>query len=138
VLVAGYRYGALNLSEWFFGVGTATMPYSFVDYHLANPQSASEAFYSMSAVGALVQLVLTLANARFLWWPIHPIAFPVSAYWTTHHLMPSIFLAWAIKVLYRKTRPFFLGLILGHYVAGGLWIVIDGFTGMTANYLFYW
>jgi hypothetical protein len=147
VLITGYRYGALNLSEWFFGVGSATQPYSFVDFHLANPQPASEAFYSMSAVGGLVQLLLTLANARFLWWPIHPIAFPVSAYWTTHHLMPSIFIAWAIKsvvlhyggvVLYRKTRPFFLGLILGHYVAGGLWIVIDGFTGMTANYLFYW
>ncbi len=147
VLIIGYKYGALNLSAWFFGVGSATAPYSFIDYHLANPQGASPSFYAMTAIGGLVQLFLTLANARFLWWPIHPIAFPISAYWTTHHLMPSIFLAWAIKsvvlhyggvVLYRKTRPFFLGLILGHYVAGGLWIVIDGFTGMTANYLFYW
>ncbi len=30
------------------------------------------------------------------------------------------------------------GLILGHYAAGGLWILIDGFTGMTGNHLFYW
>ncbi|MBN63935.1 MAG: hypothetical protein CME20_21470, partial [Gemmatimonadetes bacterium] len=94
----------------------------------------------MALAGGTVQLALTLANARLFWWPIHPIAFPVSAYWTTHHLMPSIFLAWVIKsavlhyggvVLYRKTRPFFLGLILGHYLAGGLWILVDGFTGMT-------
>ena len=147
VLVVGYRYGALNLSEWCFGIGSATAPYSYVDYHLANPAGPSQAFYIMSGIGGIVQLMLTVANARFLWWPIHPVAFPVSAYWTTHHLMPSIFLAWAIKsvvlhyggvVLYRKTRPFFLALILGHYVAGGLWIVIDGFTGMTANHLFYW
>lgn len=147
VLITGYQYGALNLSVWFFGVGSATAPYAFIDYHLSNLMSASEEFYTLSLIGGAIQLALTVANARFLWWPIHPIAFPVSAYWTTHHLMPSIFLAWVIKsvvlhyggvVLYRKTRPFFLGLILGHYAAGGLWILIDGFTGMTGNHLFYW
>ncbi|MDP6175908.1 MAG: hypothetical protein QGF09_17240, partial [Rhodospirillales bacterium] len=66
---------------------------------------------------------------------------------TTHHLMPSIFVAWLVKLvvlryggvlLYRRTRPFFLGMILGHCVAGGLWIAIDACTGMTSNYLFYW
>ena len=147
VLITGYQYGALNLSVWFFGVGSATAPYAFIDYHLSNLMSASEELYTLSLIGGAIQLALTVANARFLWWPIHPIAFPVSAYWTTHHLMPSIFLAWVIKsvvlhyggvVLYRKTRPFFLGLILGHYAAGGLWILIDGFTGMTGNHLFYW
>ena len=147
VLIIGYEYGALNLSVWFFGPGAATAPYSFAAYHMTNPLPPSESFYTVSIAGALMQLLLTVANARFLWWPIHPIAFPISAFWTTHHLMPSIFIAWLIKavvlhyggvVLYRRTRPFFLGLILGHYVAGGLWIVIDGFTGMTANYLFYW
>ena len=147
VLLTGYQYGALNLSVWFFGVGSATAPYSFIDYHISNPLPASDSFYSLTAIGGLVQLLLALANARFLWWPIHPIAFPVSAYWTTHHLMPSIFLAWIVKsvvlhyggvVLYRKIKPFFLGLILGHYVAGGLWILIDAFTGMTGNHLFYW
>ena len=147
VLYTGYQHGALNLSVWFFGVGSATAPYTFLDYHLSNLRSASEEFYLLSLIGGLVQLALTLANSRFLWWPVHPIAFPVSAYWTTHHLMPSIFLAWVIKsvvlhyggvVLYRKVRPFFLGLILGHYAAGGLWILIDGFTGMTGNHLFYW
>jgi hypothetical protein len=61
--------------------------------------------------------------------------------------MPSIFIAWMIKsaVLryggprwYRKTLPFFLGMILGQYISGGMWIIIDGFTGMTDNYLFFW
>ncbi len=147
VLQLGYQYGAINLSVWFFGLGASTAPYSYTAHHVANPQSSSSAFYTVAGLGALAQGLLTLASARFVWWPIHPVAFPVSAFWTTHHLMPSIFLAWAIKVvvlryggvvLYRKTRPFFLGLILGHYVAGGLWSAIDGFTGMTANHLFYW
>ena len=60
---------------------------------VANPLAASSSFYWVSGAGALVQLLLLVAHSRFLWWPIHPIAFPVSAFWTTHHLMPSIFLA---------------------------------------------
>ena len=36
VLLTGYQYGALNLSVWFFGVGAATAPYAFIDYHLSN------------------------------------------------------------------------------------------------------
>jgi hypothetical protein len=147
VLRLGYQHGALNLSFWFFGYEAATEPYTFAAYHLGNPQGATAAFWQVAGLGALVQVLLTLAYQRFLWWPIHPIAFPVSATWTTHHLMPSIFLAWLVKTAvlryggvtwYQRTRPFFLGLILGHYVAGGLWILIDGFTGKTANYLFYW
>ena len=147
VLKIGYTHGALNLSFWFFGPASATTPYSFTAYHTTNPASPSSAFYGVAALGALAQFLLMFASQRFIWFPIHPIAFPVSGLWTTHHLMPSIFLAWLVKTvvlryggvtLYRKTRPFFLGLILGHYVAGGLWIVIDGFTGMTGNYLFYW
>jgi hypothetical protein len=54
----------------------------------------------------------------------------------------SIFLAWAVKSIvlryigpkgYRTTRWFFMGLILGQFVVGGIWLVIDGFTGMTGN-----
>ena len=56
-------------------------------------------------------------------------------------------MAWLCKVLvlkyggarwYRRTKPFFLGMILGQYASGGMWIVIDGFTGMQGNYLFFW
>ncbi|MFH1570633.1 MAG: DUF6785 family protein [Gemmatimonadota bacterium] len=147
VLVLGYRHGALNLSFWFFGESPATGPYAFAAFHLANPRAIAGEFLGVAGLGGAVQLLLIMASKRWLWWPIHPIAFPVSAMWTAHHLMPSIFLAWLIKTVvlryggvrwYRGTRPFFLGLILGHYVTGGLWIVIDGFTGMTGNHLFFW
>ena len=58
----------------------------------------------------------------------------------------DIFLAWLIKAavlkyggpgLYRKTRPFFLGLILGQFVIAGVWLIIDYFTGMTDNVVFW-
>jgi hypothetical protein len=147
ILLVGYEHGALNLSVWFFGQGTATAPYTFTSYHVANPTDASWDFFGVAGLGGAAQWFLTLASKRWLWFPIHPIAFPISAMWTTHHLMPSIFIAWLVKTvvlryggvtLYRSTRPFFLGLILGHYAAGGLWCVIDAFTGMTGNHLFFW
>ncbi len=147
ILTVGYQHGALNLSAWFFGAGAATAPYGFAAYHLTNPTPVSWEFFGVAGLGGATQLLLTLASKRWLWWPLHPIAFPIGAMWTAHHLMPSIFLAWLVKTTvlryggvtwYRKTRPFFLGLILGHYVAGGLWCIIDGFTGMTGNYLFFW
>ncbi len=147
ILLVGYQHGALNLSVWFFGEGAATAPYKFTAHHLTNPTTASWDFFGVAGMGGAAQWLMTMASKRWLWFPIHPIAFPISAMWTTHHLMPSIFIAWLVKsvvlryggvTLYRRTRPFFLGLILGHYAAGGLWCVIDGFTGMTGNHLFFW
>jgi len=34
---------------------------------------------------------------------------------------------------YRATRWFFLGMILGQFVVGGIWLVVDGISGMTGN-----
>jgi len=58
-----------------------------------------------------------------------------------------MFFAWIAKLatlhyggvrLYNSVKPLFLGLILGQYLTGGLWLVIDGLMGKQANYLFYW
>ena len=58
----------------------------------------------------------------------------------------SIFLAWLVKLmvmkyggpsLFRRIRPFFLGFILGQYVISGIWLIIDFFTGMTDNSVFW-
>ena len=57
-----------------------------------------------------------------------------------------MFLAWLIKVvvvryggvaLYRKTRPFFMGMIAGHIVPGGIYLFCDHFTGMVGNVIFW-
>ena len=64
----------------------------------------------------------------------------------TNYISFSVFLAWLIKLIilkyggpayFRKARPFFLGLIAGQLTAAGCWLVIDYFTGMTDNKI-YW
>ena len=82
------------------------------------------------------------ARARLVWWPLHPLGFAISTFFIMTYLWFSVMIAWAIKSvvlkyggpsLYRTTRPFFLGLILGQISCSGLWLVIDHFTGVQGN-----
>ena len=86
--------------------------------------------------------LLIAARQRFIWWPFHPLGFVASMGWVMNYMWSTVFLAWLFKVLilkyggarmYRKAQPLFLGMILGQLVVGGLWLVIDGFTGMMGN-----
>ena len=88
--------------------------YDFIAHHLNNIKGMSWDSWGFAAIGATVQLLLTIAYQRFIWWPIHPLIFPVGAIWCTHQLMPAIFVAWAVKAavlhyggvkLYRSIAP---------------------------------
>ena len=94
------------------------------------------------AVGGLFMGLLLIARQQLLWWPLHPLGFLVSHGRVMDGIWSTIFLAWFFKIivlkyggvgLYRQTQPFFLGLALGHITIGGIWLVIDGFTGMEGN-----
>ena len=82
----------------------------------------------------------------FLWWPLHPLGFAIGSTIRINDLWFSIFLAWLLKGLilryggprlYKNSVPFFLGLILGQYTCAGVWFIIDYFTKMTGNAIFY-
>jgi len=79
-----------------------------------------------------------------VWWPLHPIGFVVAADWVMDNIWFSVFLAWLIKVsvlkyggprLYRKTLPFFIGLILGQFAAAGSWLIINGLLGTRGSWI---
>ena len=57
----------------------------------------------------------------------------------------SIMIGWLMKLFilkaggmkaFNRARPFFLGMILGEFVVGGIWIIIDGITGMQGHRIF--
>ena len=87
-----------------------------------------------------------LARRFLLWWPLHPIGYPICAVVWTDYLWASVFIAWAIKSvvlryggprLYRNIRPGFLGLILGQFSVCGVWYIIDAIAGKVGNTLFW-
>lgn len=79
-------------------------------------------------------LLLAAMKRRFLWWPLHPIAYPLGLSWTMNWLWFPLFISWAAKWLilkygglkaHRQARPFFIGLILGEYVVGSILSIVS-------------
>ena len=71
---------------------------------------------------------------RFPWWPCHPIGFAAGSVYPVNIVIFPIFVAWFLKLLilrmggiqtYRSGRPFFIGLILGHFVGAGISFIVD-------------
>jgi len=96
--------------------------------------------------GGVLMWIMLWMRQRYLWWPIHPIGFPIGG---NHQFMNplwfSVLLAWAVKKLvlrfggagvYRRSQGFFLGLIAGQALSNGLWLIIDYFTGKVGNHIF--
>lgn len=140
-----YEYGGANANNWLWRDGP-TLPFAYVTRLVRNPEGPSLNAAIFGGIGASVMAALMFLNQRLVWWPLHPLGFPIASLWLTDELWFSIFLAWAAKALvlryggadlYKRTRLFFLGLILGQYAVSGVWIVIDYFTGKVGNSLFW-
>ena len=146
VFLIGYDYGGMNLGGWqFTSMNRATGTWMVNHMKLEDVSHTGMSYPKMGfmAVGAAVMAVLMVCRFRFPWWPIHPAGMAVGLTHPTFHVWFSVFLAWLVKVLilklggiglYRKARPFFLGMILGSFTTAGVWLVIDGLTGRRGSF----
>jgi len=142
VLILSYKYGAINLSSFYFN-NVAQYPFQFMSKALAAPLGPNWVGWLHTAIGAGVMAVLMAAQHYFVWWPFHPLGYPVSCVFFGG-MWFSVFLAWMLKTvimkyggppLFRRLRPLFLGLILGEASVGGFWVTVDYFTGMVGSRL---
>ena len=141
VLVLSYQHGGVNLHGFWF-IGVPRLAGDYMAQALANPTPPNWGGWLFTAIGGLIQTLLVVARARLIWWPLHPLGFAISTFFIMTYVWFSVLIAWAIKsvvlkyggpTLYRATRPFFLGLILGQISVSGFWLVVDHFTGMEGN-----
>ena len=147
VLYLSYSYGGINLNSWFFGPsGMPVYPFNFVSRELNSPDGPDIGGWLATAAGGSIMALLMVARQHLTWWPLHPLGFAISTNAMTNYIWFSVFLAWLIKglvlkyggpALFQRTRPFFLGLIAGQFSCAGIWLLIDYFTGMTDNNI-YW
>ena len=144
ILDLGYRYGGINTDPFFFG-SAARYPFDNAAARLQALDGPHWQNWLYTAFGAGVMGLLLAARQHLFWWPFHPLGFPISAVFGT--MFFSVFLAWLCKglvlryggpVLYLKTRPFFMGLILGQFVTAGLWYAIDYWAGESGNAVMIW
>ncbi len=138
-----YKYGGINLDSWRFRGGPTTI------YDMARrtlePAGADWLGLAFFAGGAGAMVLLTWARQYILWWPLHPIGFPIGANLMINKIWSCVLLAWVLKKLilrfggaahYRTSQHFFMGLIMGEALCNGLWLVIDYFTGKVGNAVF--
>jgi len=141
VIYIGYQHGGLNLAGW-QPRGIHRVVFNWVKSFIKNPIPIGGAQFGWMGIGGALMLGMTILRNRFLWWPVHPIGLALGLAGPFAWVWFSVFLAWLAKFIivklggakaYRFMRPFFLGLILGGFVAAGMWLIIDFFTGMTGN-----
>jgi len=89
--------------------------------------------------------IFMFLRTRFLGWSLHPLGYALSGSWSMNLIWFSLFLSWLIKWIvlkhgglkaYREDIPFFLGLILGEFVMGSVWMII-GVLGNSQTYAFW-
>jgi len=143
-LFIGYRYGGANLSQWFF-IGGPQLPFRRLSDMLFHPQGKSIVWISFMILGGCFMIFLTLMRARFFWWQFHPIGYAMGPSWPMIQLWFSILIGWILKSItlrygglniYIRFRTFFLGMVLGEFLSGGIWLVIDFIAGKSGHRIF--
>ena len=81
--------------------------------------------YIFTGIGVFLMGILMMLHSKFLWWPIHYLGVPIAQSLPLREYWFAIFLAWLIKGLilrfgghniYKKSIPFFLGMILSFII----------------------
>ena len=150
-LKLGYTHGGVTIDyPMFVSVNDAASPFDeYIGKRLLEPSPIFHKGFVYTALGAGIAAVLMFLRIRVPWWPLHPVVLPLSTVWYMDRFFFSVFLAWGIKALilrfgganlYRASRPFFIGIILGEVVCSGLWSIVDYFAGAVKNWPFmvYW
>jgi hypothetical protein len=108
-------------------------PYRTLGSWLAGPRDPDMFQAARVLFGAAVTVGLAALKRRFVWWPFYPVGYAVSYGWAISWMWFSIFLGWAAKRViltsggiggYRRAIPFFLGLVIGQFIAGSGWCLV--------------
>lgn len=145
-LKLAYAFGGYNFGEWVF-TGGGRVPYDTMVQKIRAAEGVGVGRLGFMALGALVTLGLTAMRHRFIWWRFHPIGFSVASVGQVRLSVLSLFLAWLVKmtllrvgglILYNRARPFFVGLVLGHFTGAGLSFLIDVIWFRGQGHSLYW
>ena len=130
----------LQLSYKWGGVGAwrGVSAYTVIERWTTRPIEADTRFLGAVSVGVIFVLINTVLRLRFLWWPLHPLGYPLAGYYHFDKLWFPFFISWTLKWVilrhggikaYRKAFPFFLGLVLGEFTMGSIWGIVGLVTG---------
>jgi len=114
--------------DWF-----ADHPFNRLQSWLTIPRPPDIPAIASIFVGLGLTFLLMLMRMNIFWWPLHPAGFAISSSWSMNVFWFSILVSSVLKLIilkhggmgtHRKVTPFFLGLILGEFIVGGIWSLI--------------
>jgi hypothetical protein len=136
-LLLWHHFGAeAKTDAWRTSMGR--QPFDTLNSLLRNPAAPDPRGIGAIAFGFLFTGGMMVLRNNFLWWPLHPVGYAMANTNTMTATWMPFLVAWLVKVLflryggagfYRKGIPFFLGLIAGDLLGGGLTTLFGAFTG---------
>jgi len=140
-----HKHGAMSgFGDWpnlWYGNGT----YGLLARWLTYPSQINYGSASFMGVGVISVLFLAMMRLRFFWWPFHPLGYVISLSYWIHYIWLCLLISSIFKLiiakygglkLYRRASYFFLGLVLGDFVIGSLWLVYGTLLNTTV-YVFW-
>lgn len=127
-----YTYGAYNFNDLPFTRYPPRVYDALVKALKEVPEYKPERYLFLGA-GMLIFSVMSVLRYRFTWWPLHPMGMIVPVGHAMHSTM-SILIAWSAKAiilriggasLYQRSRPFFVGMLVGYGLAVFTSYVVD-------------
>jgi len=141
-----YDLGALaEADNWRTQMGK--QPFVNLASLLANPLQPDRPGTLAAFAGLGVTAVLATARAHLLWWPFHPVGYAVANTPTMAAIWLPFFFGWCAKSailrysgnsVYTRCLPFFLGLLMGDFMNGGLWTLVGCFVPWLHVYPINW
>jgi hypothetical protein len=128
-----YRIGAAATPSPMVPLVYGSEAYARLDTWLKTPTAPDMKVALAVAVGFCLTLILDFMRMRLPWFPLHPVGYAISMSWAMTLLWVPMLIAWLVKLLllrygglkaYRAVLPFFMGIILGECITGGLWTLI--------------
>jgi hypothetical protein len=148
-LHALYQYGAsiaVDAPGQVLGPGQST--YNQLAGWLQFPQPPDIYGSVAMVLGFVFTMFLGIMRLKFIWWPFHPVGYVMGINGgTLDHFWFALILSSSIKLvvlkyggasLYRRTLPFFLGLILGDVVSGCYWSILSVIIKMPLYVVWFW
>lgn len=137
-----YCFYSLGITAKFVGPAITAFggePFWRLQGLLAAPPSPNPYPPYAMAAGILFTLTLMALRIRFPWFPLHPVGYAISTSWSMNVLWMPLFLSYLIKMGvvriggYQAFRhsllPFGIGLVLGEFLVGNLWLLYGVATG---------
>ena len=98
-LHTGYHLGMASghTDNWLYAHGRRAV--DALRSKIENPDGADLGGTLAIAISFVVTALLYYLKLQFAWWPLHPVAYPISTSNTIAGIAPALFLTWLVKLL---------------------------------------